>query len=85
VITLEQTGFAMEDALVELGVAQVEDAAEQQAILESIQSELEVEANRRYIHEVDMAHEELFADEEMKRTRRSFAPPPMTMVAMSKK
>ena len=78
VITLEQTEFAIEDALVEFGVAQVEEAAEQQTIIESIQPELEGEGSRRYIHEVDMAREELFAAEETTETRRKFTSLPIT-------
>lgn len=57
-------GFAMDDALAEFEVAQAEEEAEQQAILESIQSEVEVAANRRYLCEADVELEELFADME---------------------
>lgn len=52
--TPEQDGFEMEDAVTEFEVAQVEEAVEQQTILESIQFETEVAANRRVLHEMDM-------------------------------
>ena len=50
-------GFAIEDTMTEFEVAQAEEAAEQRAILDSIQSETEVEANRCFLWEVDMALE----------------------------
>lgn len=45
------------------------------AILESIQSDLEVAANRRFIDAVDMKREELFADEDDKEEAPEFHPP----------
>lgn len=57
-MTPKQAGLTMEDELVEFEVTQAEEAAEPKAILESIQSELEVVANRRYIYEVYVACEE---------------------------
>ena len=56
--------FTKKDALAEFKVVQTEETTEQHAILESIYLKLEVEANRRYIHEADVMLEELFIDEE---------------------
>lgn len=71
-----QAGFGMEDTLAEFELGQVKEAWEQQATLDSIHSEAEMEANRRFLHEADMGREELFAT---RRTCRSFARPSMTM------
>lgn len=54
----------MEDVLEEFELAQVEEAADQHAILESIQDEMEVAMNRHFIHEADVKREQLFVDEE---------------------
>ena len=56
----KQDGFSMEDALAEFELTQAEKAAEQYVILESIQDKLEVAANRRLIHEVDMKRAALY-------------------------
>lgn len=48
----------------EFKVAQTEDEVEQQATLDSIQSELKVKANCRYLCEEDAELEEVFADME---------------------
>ena len=45
-------------------LAQVEEAVEQQAILDSIQLETEVEANHRYVHEAQVEVNQLFANME---------------------
>lgn len=52
----------MDAAVAEFKVAQTEEEVEQQATLDSIQSELEVEANLRYLREADAELEEVFAD-----------------------
>ena len=42
-------GFAMADAFAKFEAAQPEEASEQKAFLDSIQSEADVEANRRIL------------------------------------
>jgi hypothetical protein len=52
------------DPLAEFEAAQAEEAAKQHAILEFIQLEPEVVANRNYLRETDVDLEELFMDVE---------------------
>ena len=54
----------MEGAQAQFELAQAEEASEQCPSSESIQSELEVAANRRFIHEAGVKLEQLFTDEE---------------------
>lgn len=58
----KQAEFGLQDALEEFKVGQAEKAAGQHAILEFIQSEAEVAANCRFLHEVEMEREQLFMD-----------------------
>jgi hypothetical protein len=55
-------GFNMPEALAEYKVVWAKEAAEQQAILESIQSKAEVEANHRFLWQVAAEVDEIFAD-----------------------
>lgn len=55
-------GFGMPEALAELEVAQAAEAAEQQAILDSLHSEAEVEANRRILRQWQADIDEMFVD-----------------------
>ncbi|KAE8783524.1 Cysteinyl-tRNA synthetase [Hordeum vulgare] len=67
--------FNMAEADAEFAVAQVEEMVEQQAILESIQDEAEVEANRTLIRqkqaEADALFVKLDAEIAMRRPERS--------------
>lgn len=55
-------GFNMAEAEAEFAVAQSAEMAEQQAILESIQDEAYVEANRKFIRQEQAASDALFAE-----------------------
>ena len=55
-------GFGMEDAMAESAVAQTAKMAEQQAILESIQDEAYVEANRAFLRREQAESDALFAE-----------------------
>lgn len=70
----EQARFGIEDALAEFELAQAKEATEQQAILDSIQSKTEVEANRRFHHEADMELEDSFTPEDYDEETTPFRP-----------
>ena len=58
----ELPGFNMEQAEAEFAVAQSDEMAEQQAILESIQDEAYVEANRAFLWREQKESDALFAE-----------------------
>lgn len=58
---LPQAEFGMADVLAEFKVAQAKRAVEQHAILDSVFSEAEVEANCHFLREAQAERDELFA------------------------
>lgn len=67
----------MEDTLAEFVLAQVEEVTRQQAILDSIHSKAEVEANRRFVCEAAMEVDEALASQRTAPRRRHFVRQPM--------
>lgn len=67
-------GFGMNESQAEYELTQMEKAAEQQDIFDSIQSKVEVVVNMRIIHEAYMEHEQLFVNKDKVKEASAFSP-----------